>query len=264
MARSMGIRTNVLELMKIKGDPEKVAHNPQRDRFKMSFAADTSIRKDLNANRIIINDHNIAIATQYPFPNQIEAQLQMLVDNRTPALIILASHSDIKNNGLPDYFSKSGVFGQIQTSSAFVHSVELGNAIGAKVYHLEIAGYKATIDMPVIHVFNWPDHQTVSQETTTNLVSLIESKVGEKRAFYEEKKSRAIDDPEKLLPVIHCRAGVGRTGQTIAAMAMKKNPELNLASITKDLRQSRNNFMIQTPYQMETLLRMELGSGLSE
>ena len=87
----MDIKTAVLELMRIKGGAKGGAYNPNRDRFNMPFSADTSIRKDLNANRIRINGSNIAIATQYPYPHQIEAQLQMLVDNRTPALIVLAA-----------------------------------------------------------------------------------------------------------------------------------------------------------------------------
>ena len=250
-------RSAALQLMKIKGGARGIPFNPKRDRFNMPHCADTSIRKDLNANRIMISGTNIAIATQYPYHHQLEAQFQMLVDNRTPALIVLASNNDIQNNELPEYFSSSATFGQIKTYSTFVNHIDLGNAIEAKVYQLGVIGYQASIDIPVVHVHNWPDHQTVSPATTSNLVELIESTVAEKRAFYEKRKSRAIYDTEKMLPVIHCRAGVGRTGQTIAAMAMKKHPELNLVSITKDLRVSRNDYMIQTSVQMETLVKLE-------
>ncbi len=250
-------KNTVLQLMGIKGGSESLPHNPKRDRFNIPHCADTIVRKDLNANRIIINDSSIAIATQYPLHHQLEAQFQMMVDNRTPALIILASRSDIQKNRLPQYFSSSETFGQIKTRSTPVRRVELGNAIEAYVFKLEVTGYQAAIDIPVVHVQNWPDHQTINPETTSNLVTLIESIVAEKRTFYENNKSRAVSDPEKMLPVIHCRAGVGRTGQTIAAMAMNRHPELSLVSITKDLRKSRNDLMIQTPVQMETLIQLE-------
>jgi len=247
----------VLHLMGIKGGAMGIPFNPKRDRFNMSHCADTSVRKDLNANRITINGSNIAIATQYPYHHQLEAQFQMMVDNRTPALIVLASRSDIQKSRLPEYFSSSETFGQIKTRSTPVRRVELDNAIEAYVFKLEVTGYQASIDIPVVHVQNWPDHQTINPETTSNLITLIESTIADKRAFYEKNNSRAINDPEKMLPIIHCRAGVGRTGQTIAAMAMKKHPELSLVSITKDLRKSRNDFMIQTPVQMETLVKLE-------
>ena len=250
-------KNTVLQLMSIKGGAKRLPFNPKRDRFNMPHTFDTSAHKDLNANRIIINGSNIAIATQYPLPHQIETQFQMLVDNRTPALIVLASNDDMQRNELPDYFSHSANYGQIQTRSTPMGHVELGNMIKAKVYKLEITGLQATIDIPVLHVHNWPDHQTVSPETTANLVTLIESTIADKKAFYAARKSRALLDDKKMLPVIHCRAGVGRTGQTIAAMAMKKYPGLALSSITRDLRLSRNNFMIQTPVQMETLLKLE-------
>lgn len=250
-------KSAALRLMRIKGGARGIPFNAKRDRFNMLHCADTSIRKDLNANRIIINGSNIAIATQYPFFYQLEAQLQMLVDNRTPALIVLASDNDIKANQLPEYFSSSATFGQIQTSSSFVKQVDLTSGIEGKMYQLKITGYQVSIDIPVVHVLNWPDHQTVSPEATSDLVELIESTVSEKRRFYEERNSRAIYDNKKILPVIHCRAGVGRTGQTIAAMAIKRFPELNLASITKGLRVSRNDYMIQTLAQMETLLKLE-------
>lgn len=249
-------KNSVKQLMKIKGGAKSVPYDAIRDRFNMPHAADTSVHKELNANRISINGNNIAIATQFPFDYQLETQFQMMVDNCTPALVVLASNRDIQDNGLSNYFSSPDTFGQIKTRSIPMRRVELGGKIEAYVFKVDVTGYQEPIDIPVIHVHNWPDHQTVSPEVTSNLVSLIESTVAEKKAFYEEQNNQAIHDDEKMLPVIHCRAGVGRTGQTIAAMAMKQYPELNLENITKDLRLSRNDYMIQTPEQMETLLKM--------
>ena len=252
------IKSTVLQLMEIKGDAKRIHFDPKRDRFNLTHSLETSAHDELNANRIIVDGKYIAIATQYPFDHQLEAHLQMIIDNRTPALVILASNRDIQNHKLPEYFSRSETFGQIKTRSTPVRRVELGNRIEAYVFKMEVTGYQASIDIPVIHVHNWPDHQTVSPETTTSLVTLIESTITEKRGFYEQENDSAINHPEKMLPVIHCKAGVGRTGQTIAALVMKRYPELSLASITKDLRISRNNSMIQTPVQMETLVKLEI------
>lgn len=246
----------VEQLMSIKGDARGILYDPKRDRFNMPHSANTSVRNDLNANRIIIDGNNIAIATQYPFAHQVEAQLQMLLDNCTPVLIVLASTKDIQNHQLPEYFSGSATVGEIQTVSKFLDYIDLGNTIEAKLFQLIVTHDQKTIDIPVVHVFNWPDHRTVSPETTSNLVALIDSKVAEKRAVYAEIKHPVMDETDIMLPVIHCKAGVGRTGQTIAALAMEKYPALTLQSITKDLRASRNNLMVQTPYQMETLVKL--------
>lgn len=250
-------KKTALLLMGIKGGGKRNPYNKGRDRFNMPFSIETSIRPDLNANRIVIGGNNIAIATQYPYPHQIEATFQMLIDNRTPALVIVASSSDMQRKELPDYFSTSGNFGSINTRSSFINEIDLSDGIKTKIYKLELTSNETSIDIPVIHVQNWPDHQTISPKATSNLVSLIETTVAEKKEFYLTRQSRAALDPQKLLPVIHCRAGVGRTGQTIAAMAMKKYPELSLITITKDLRISRNNYMIEKPVQMETLVDME-------
>ncbi|MFD2178313.1 protein-tyrosine phosphatase family protein [Veronia pacifica] len=244
-------------LMGIKGAARRIPYDSRRDRFNIPHSLETSIRRDLNANFIRVNGGNIAIATQYPYRHQLEAQLQLLVDNRTPALTVLASYKDIHSDQLPEYFSTSATYGSIQTESSFVKTVDLGDGVEAKIYELEISGYQATVTIPVIHVHNWPDHQTITPSTTVNLVSLVNSIVSDKKDFYTQRKSRAVLDPDKLLPIIHCRAGVGRTGQTIAAMVMQKNPELSLAAITEALRVSRNNFMIQTKVQMETLVELK-------
>lgn len=249
--------SNVTDLMGIKGGAVGIPYDSERDRFNIPHSADTSIRKELNANRIAAGGNHIAIATQYPFPHQIEAQLQMLVDNCTPVLIILASRSDIQNHLLTEYFAGTASFGEIQTTSKFVDYIDLSHDIEAKVFDLTISGYKEGLKIPVLHIHNWPDHRTVSPETTEKLVELIESTAQKSIALFNNSGHPAVGDPSMMLPVIHCKAGVGRTGQTIAAMAMKKYADLSLDTITRDLRISRNDKMIQTSIQMETLIKMD-------
>lgn len=247
----------VEELMSIKGGATNIPYNADRDRFQMPYCADTRVNETLNANRIIVNGKNIAIATQYPCPHQIEAQLQMLLDNCTPVLIILASSTDIQNNLLPEYFSGSATHGEIQTHSKFIDYIELGKTIEAKVFTLNISKGEQSLDVPVLHVYNWPDHRTISPTTTSNLVALIKSTISDSMATFDKDGRSEINSSEKILPVIHCKAGVGRTGQTLAALALSQYPELTLSDIIKDLRASRNDRMIQTPMQMETLVKLE-------
>ncbi|HGJ5860107.1 MAG TPA: protein-tyrosine phosphatase family protein [Arsenophonus nasoniae] len=58
----------------------------------------------LAANRVQIAGQNVAIACQYPKPASLQDYFKMLVANRTPALVVLASDKDInpeKGVGLP-------------------------------------------------------------------------------------------------------------------------------------------------------------------
>jgi len=135
---SSTVKDTVMKLMSIKGEAEGIPHDPKRDRYRLSYAAETSIHQDLNANRIIIDGKNIAIATQYPFKHQLEPQFQMMIDNCTPALVVLASRSDIQKNRLPEYFSSPESFGSIKTKSMPVKRVELGNRIEAYVFKMDV------------------------------------------------------------------------------------------------------------------------------
>ena len=116
----MDRKVYVEQLMGIKGGANNIHYDAERDRFKMPHSADTRVRDDLNANRIVVDGKNIAIATQYPLDHQIESQLQMLLDNHTPVLVILASVTDIQNHQLPEYFSGNKSFGGIETQSKFM------------------------------------------------------------------------------------------------------------------------------------------------
>ena len=126
---STDTQKTALLLMGIKGGGKRIPYNKGRDRFNMPFAIATAIRADLNANHIMIGGNNIAIATQYPYPHQLEASFQLLMENRTPALIILASSKDMQKNELPDYFSTSGHFGTVSTRSTFISDIELGDEV---------------------------------------------------------------------------------------------------------------------------------------
>ncbi|MGF1736834.1 protein-tyrosine phosphatase family protein [Photobacterium satsumensis] len=251
------MQTKSMNLMGIKGGAKRVIFNPDRDRFNIPHSAQTRINDGLNANFIIVNSKFVAIAMQYPIYFQLETFFQTLVINRTPILVVLASHADMRNDNLPDYFSRSDRYGGINVNSSRLEEVVLSPNVDASVFNLNVSGYQATIDIPVVHVWNWPDHKTISLEATLNLVELIESIAFERKEFYKKRNSRAFHEVDKLLPVIHCRAGVGRTGQTIAAMVMNRPNTLSLPDIIKDLRVSRNDLMVQTVHQMKTLVEME-------
>ncbi|MBO1916679.1 hypothetical protein J4727_19775 [Providencia rettgeri] len=79
-----------------------------------------------------------------------------------------------------------------------------------------------------------------------------------KRQFYEFAGSRAINDKDKLLPVIHCAAGVGRTGQVAAAMQLiKPNNELSVPEIIMDMRKTGCGKMVQKRNNLTNCLNLK-------
>ncbi|MBU4682433.1 dual specificity protein phosphatase family protein [Cedecea davisae] len=189
----------------------------------------------------------------------------MLVDTRTPIVAVLASQSEIEcaKNKMPDYFTqpKSYPCG-ITTESKLLGKIPLGMGVEAKVYRLEIRGYDKGVAVNVLHVHNWPDKTAISAESTKNLANTINQLTKDGVERYKEKGGRSINDPDKLLPVVHCRAGVGRTGQVIAAMAMGKyDKKISLEKIVADMRNSRNGFMVQKEQQFDILIELAEQQG---
>ena len=248
-------------------DPRYLVSNneQQLNRFTNILAnANTAIRADLNANRVMIAGENAAIATQYPLAHQVESHLKMMVDNRTPVLAVLASSKEIATPGnkMPDYFSQSGTYGNIRTQSTEAGQIDLGDGVGASIHDLEIRGYDKSITVKVVHVHNWPDKTAISADSTKRLAEELNKLNQQGVDKYTQLGSKAVNDPNKLLPVIHCRAGVGRTGQVIGAMAMQTHGrELSVEQMVTDMRTTRNGIMVQKDEQLDTLVELAEQQG---
>lgn len=226
----------------------------------------------LPANRVQIAGQNVAIACQYPKPESMEDYFKMLVANRTPALVVLASEKDINpesGNKLPEYFRKSNQYGDILVTAKGNGEGKLADGLDYHQYLLQVTDkdQDAKVTIPVIHVPNWPDRTASGNKGLKELAEHVNSVISKKNEMYGKKGSRAIGDKNKLLPVIHCRAGVGRTGQLLATRELI-NPESNLSleSIVREMRTTRDRQMVQTPAKMQALamLAAEQGKPISD
>ncbi|HHB1474833.1 TPA: protein-tyrosine phosphatase family protein [Yersinia enterocolitica] len=224
----------------------------------------TQLNKNLNANKISITENHIANAGQYPKDEQIKAHLTMLADNRTPCLLVLAGEDEVGEPGYKDYFRQD----TDDSKSILKYKYNLGSItqsdsssfnIFAKKYLLKTKDSQGKeINIPVIHVINWPDKKSLPMSVLKNMVNLVNKQIDMSRESYKNGKSRHMKDPEKMLPVVHCKAGVGRTGTFIAEYYMSNHPDNNvsLERIIEDMRTSRNNHMVQKIEQLDTLVEI--------
>lgn len=221
------------------------------------------IQIGLPANRVRVGDNNLFIRSQSPInaTESIENHLQMLYENRTPMLCVLASDGDIKQRNLPAYFRTSGTYGRMIAEVKEYEGFDKPNKFGglnAKHYSMRLSDGKKTIDIPVVHIENWTDQTTAGTVELIKLAEYMEDSVMKKRTFYESVVSRAIHDENKLLPVIHCAAGIGRTGQVATVMQLiKPNNKLCVSEIIMELRKTGCDKMVQNKEQFNKLLELE-------
>lgn len=237
---------------------EVLPHKPSRDRWEtIPTAAATNLSRpghyELNANEIRIHRQPVAIASQYPDSAQVEQYLDCMLDKKTPVLVVLASQAevDFPDYDMPDYFARSQQYKHLSTL-VLPHTrngnIALDDKIQAQRYRMIIKRPEGNTlnahEVEVIHVKNWKDRTALSAKGTEQLSKLI-SAIADKKASHSP-------------PWIHCRAGVGRTGQVIGSMAIRDHAQLqrSVLEIVRAMRQSRNTELVQTPEQLDTLVTL--------
>lgn len=207
---------------------------------------------DLHANQIRHNDEPIAVASMYPSNKQMPRYMQMLFEKRPAVLVVLASEKEINASNeypefcgplLENYFRNESTYRDIHISSSLQGNQEPlvdepfeGNTTYIKRYMMTMNHDKKVVTLPVLHVLNWPDKEGLPLPQLRYLVDKIKK-----------------DYPRSSLntePVIHCRAGTGRTGQLIAGLSLLGTNKDSRAFTEGEIRETVINMRAQRNLQM--------------
>ena len=179
-------------------------------RVKLAGYKDNDIKSYINANYVNLGDRKY-IATQGPLPHTIGDFWEMIWQQDTPVICMVTGLKEYKNNKLvdkcADYFlSENGSFNTDKTMTVSVVKTSTPNEEGIedieeRTITLTKDGQTKTVQHLWFRV--WPDHGVPENtETAIDLSNRI------------DKYTKA--STKQCAPVIHCSAGIGRTGTIMA------------------------------------------------
>lgn len=187
----------------------------------------------INANHIHILNQRY-ICCQAPMKNTVADMWRMIWEYQCPVIVMLASYSDINRGRATIYWPQTiDVYDDIEVSVINIH--QHSDDITVRTLKLRCNGMERIVTHT--HFTSWPDFGVPA--TTTQFINLL---------------TTVNAMPHNSPIVVHCSAGIGRSGVFIAVHAalksIRQNPHIviNIKDIVETMRQYRNG-MVQTEDQ---------------
>lgn len=261
------------ELESEKKDDEALSYELETARFPKVPTEPTTMVIASDGTKLPFNlvscvgDKKLAIVGQYPTPETLASYSRMLVDTKPAALVILSPSEEIASGELPDYFSADHTYEHPDQYYYVDFSVKKENSssdICPENSDFDLYTNNITIsngehvDISVIHFQGWSDYSILTVNKLDELVNFV--------THIRDKNIDTYDQKEWL--VIHCLAGVDRSGVLLAAIAIHDDVtrQSNLKAIINDIRASRNSWMVSYEAQLRCLVAycVEKGYPLDE
>ena len=202
----------------------------------------------INASYIddpLIKESKLFIATQGPLKETIPSFWKMIYNHKTKLVIMLSSNLEEMDGRSAIYWPKSKEKLTFQENNLTVEFISQDQIIEDA---LLIKKFKINNDLEVkqIHIMCWPDHgMPKNQNLTIEIVDTMINYI---------KIERCSENKAPI--VVHCSAGVGRTGTVIATSVIilcleylkKLNKPLimNVFNVVRKLREQRYSLVTDT------------------
>ncbi|XP_056280583.1 receptor-type tyrosine-protein phosphatase R isoform X2 [Pseudoliparis swirei] len=187
----------------------------------------------INANFIrgYLGNERAFIATQGPLVNTVNDFWTMVWQEETPAVVMITKLKERNEKCVLYWPERRGIYGKVEV---LVNGVRETEHYTTRCLTLKCGDQ--TRELQHFWFTSWPDHKT--PDATAPLLQLVED-------VEEERRARDTSGPV----VVHCSAGIGRTGcfiaTTIGCRQLQLEGAVDVLSVTCRLRADRGG-MIQT------------------
>merc|ERR1712071_399613 len=194
------------------------------------------------------------IATQGPLANTIGDFWLMVWTEKSPAIIMITKLVESRNTKCEPYLPEvEGQAGEVLYEDIYVSVVHVEEKDGYTIRQLSLRRGDEVRQLVHYWYSDWPDHKT--PENPQTLVELATTVMG----LYRQPNSTDQSNAERMGPIIvHCSAGVGRTGAFIAVCQglsqLVSEDQVDILGIVCALRCDRGG-MVQTAEQYEFIHR---------